>query len=637
MQRALAGSGSLRFITDIGQLDKNTDHLLFIDCRQCGLDSLLELPSEVFAHLPVVAIVDSQQSIPDSPACVPIQDVVTVDDLGSTAFHWRLKRLLSRYEQPVSLRTPVTPASQLMQCVANQAQDWVIIKDLDHRFVFVCEGFANTVGLSKDQIIGKNDLEIGTDPHDVHGSPDADWTGFWAQDDAAVKGGVPVIEENLNWRTFVSNRRYKRAVRTPLHNNQGTVYGLLVTVSDITDRVLAERNLQARNLMLRRVTKEKKNADQLRQIAEQAVNAKNKFLAAASHDLRQPLHALGLFLTVLENRLSKQSDLEILNKAKLSKDALNALFNSLLDISRLDAGIIEVNESTFPISDLLISIRDEYTQLGHDKGLPVKVDIHHDSVRTDPVLLGRIVRNLIQNAITHTHSGSVSVSCHLSAELININVEDTGPGIPESEQQAIFNEYYQLDNVAGSSAHGLGLGLSIVRRIALLLGIDISLHSIVGDGSRFTISVPRGCNSQIKKTSEPEKTTQLSGIQVFLIDDDAEIREGLGMILGAMGCKCLDAESAPEALAIATERGFEPDVMVVDYQLKNDQRGDAAIQQIREHYQRAIPAIIVTGDTSKVRLLDAKRCGSRLLHKPMEASTLISALHEVLEDSLVTS
>ncbi len=178
---------------------------------------------------------------------------------------------------------------------------------------------------------------------------------------------------------------------------------MLVVASDITDRVLAERNLKSRNLMLRRVTEEKHNAEQHRQTAEHAIAAKNKFLAAASHDLRQPLHALGLFLAVLERRILDSDNLDILRKIRHSSESLNALFNGLLDISRLDAGTVKVSFQTFSIREMFTSIRDEFMQMGEAKSLEVSVEITDSIVRTDPALFGRILRNLLQIAITHTH------------------------------------------------------------------------------------------------------------------------------------------------------------------------------------------------------------------------------------------
>lgn len=485
--------------------------------------------------------------------------------------------------------------------------------------------------MPKNEIIGKNDLEIGTDPEAVLGNTETGWPGFWAQDDAVIKSGKTTSEENLDWRAFTVNRRYKRTVRLPLRNAKGDIYALLVVASDITDRVLAERNLKSRNLMLRRVTEEKLNAEQHRQVAEQAIAAKNRFLAAASHDLRQPLHALGLFLAVLERRISDSDNLDILRKIRHSSESLNALFNSLLDISRLDAGIVEVSFDTFSIRDVLISIRDEFMQLGEVKSLTVSVEISDVIVRTDPVLFGRILRNLLQNAITHTQSGSVSVRCRKKARQLIIDVSDTGAGIPESQHEAIFSEYYQLDTSLRQSAGGMGLGLAIVRKMAKLLQIGIQLQSVMGQGSTFSMSVPLGDLKDAVFSSPPLHYRSLNGNRVLFIDDEPHIREAVALILVAFQCNTISAESPEQAIELLQAKAMEPDIMIIDYRLKQGQTGVAAIEKLRSHFERKIPAIIVTGDTSREILQAARKTGCRLLHKPLDPKVLVQTIAEVLK------
>lgn len=198
------------------------------------------------------------------------------------------------------------------------------------------------------------------------------------------------------------------------------------------------------------------------------------------------------FLAVLERRISDSDNLDILRKIRHSSESLNALFNSLLDITKLDAGMVEVSLQTFSMRDMLISIRDEFLQLGEAKSLEVSVEITDEFVHTDPVLLGRIIRNLLQNAITHTQQGSVCVRCRDLVGQLVIDISDTGPGIPATQHDAIFSEYYQLDASARHSAGGMGLGLAIVRKMANLLQIGIDLHSVMGQGSTFSVNVPLG-------------------------------------------------------------------------------------------------------------------------------------------------
>ena len=384
--------------------------------------------------------------------------------------------------------------------------------------------------------------------------------------------------------------------------------------------------------MLDRVTEEKRNAEQHRLTAEKAVGAKNKFLAAASHDLRQPLHALGLFLAVLERRITNNRDQEVLHKIRQSSESLNSLFNSLLDISRLDAGVVEVSLETFLISDLLINIRDEFVQLGQTKSLQVSVEITNIIVHTDRILVGRILRNLLQNAITYTETGCVSVrSRELNGHLI-LDVNDTGPGIPESQHESIFSEYYQLNSELSQSSKGLGLGLAIVRKMAQLLGTDVQLNSIVGKGSCFSVSVPLGKLSDVIDSDTPMQGHHLAGLKVLLIDDEPDIRQALSLFLDAFQCHTFCAESAEQAIQAIDSIQMHPDIMIVDYQLLRGNTGDAAIEYIRDHYQRDIPAIIVTGDTSNERLLDSRQTGYRLLHKPVDINELIKTISQAMEE-----
>jgi signal transduction histidine kinase len=631
---ALQSTCHLCRIHDLTELDPTVHDALVLDWRTRDLTCTATLGSAP-GDIVSIAIIDADQAISESLSVAHVTDLVSIDDIRSTAFVWRLQSLVNRFHQPLAVDKQQLPEMELLLEIVDHLTEWVIVKDLDHRFLVVSSDFARTVGLSRSEIIGRNDLEIGTDEEAVLGNPETGWRGFWAQDDAVIASGEASFEENLDWRAFTVNRRYKRTLRLPLRNSQGQIYALLVVATDITDRVLAERNLQARNLMLRRVTEEKLKAEQHRKVAEQAIRAKNNFLAAASHDLRQPLHALGLFLAVLERRITDDDNQAILQKIRHSSESLNALFNSLLDISRLDAGVVEVNLQTFSLRDLLISIRDEFVQLGEARGLKVSVEISDAIVRSDPVLFGRIVRNLLHNAITHTKQGSVSVRCCEQENEIQIAVSDTGPGIPEAQYDAIFSEYYQLDNSQNNATRGLGLGLAIVRKMSQLLGIEVQLRSALNKGSTFTITVPLGNLEDVVQSGSPLHYLRLAGIRILFIDDEPDIREGLTLILNGFRCYTLSAESAAQALNMLKHRNIEPDIMIVDYRLRDGETGNAAINMVREHFNRSIPAVIVTGDTSKSRLQEAKQTGCRLLHKPVDAEELVRTIATVLQTELV--
>lgn len=633
---ALRSAGDVCSIQDSGNIDPAIHDALIVDWRAQNI-LLASTALKLTAPVPCIAIIDAVQCIPESLHSGHITDLVTVDDIRSTAFCWRLKQICQSYQMPTALRLPHSPDNALINFAINHLSDWVIVKDLEHRFLLVSDDFSKTVGLSKSEIIGKNDLEIGTSEEAVRGNVETGWPGFWAQDDAVVNAGVAASEENLDWRAFSLNSRYKRTTRVPLRNAKGDVCALLVIAADITDRVHAERHLHSRNVMLRRVTEEKLKAEQHRQTAETAVRAKNKFLAAASHDLRQPLHALGLFLAVLERRTTDAGNLDLITKIRQSSESLNALFNSLLDISRLDAGVVEVVIETFPVNELLVSIRDEFVQLGGAKSLKVSVALTDAVVCTDRVLLERILRNLLQNAITYTDAGSVTVSCTQFDDTLKIDVSDTGSGIPESQHDAIFSEYCQLNSRPGQSTKGLGLGLAIVRKMAQLLDANVQLRSGINTGSCFSLTIPLGDVDDIADVDTPAEGRHLAGKNILLIDDEPDILRGLSLLLTGFLCHTLCADSAEQALKLLYVNDIEPDIMIVDYHLAHGNTGDVAIDLVCQHFKRKIPAIIVTGDTSNERLLEARKRGILLLHKPVDVGELMLTLSQMLEEQRLTT
>jgi len=393
--------------------------------------------------------------------------------------------------------------------------------------------------------------------------------------------------------------------------------------------VKAEQVLRERSEMLEKVTQEKLKADNSRLMAELAVTAKNKFIATASHDLRQPLHALGLYLDVLEAKVQSSSQQALITKIKNSCNALSVLFNSLLDLSRLDAGVVDVDPTHFRIDPLLTSLREEFEEIAGDKYLTIKVDNCDTTIFTDAVLLERILRNLIQNAVTYTEEGSVEVRCNVQETLLHIDIADTGPGIPQYEQNAIFSEYYQLEHDGSRPTIGLGLGLAIVRRLVDLLDINFDLQSETGKGSTFSLQLPLGDSASIVEPAALSTTSELSGQTVLVIDDDADILDGMRHVLKAHGCNPIVALSAPEAIESLAERDLVPSMIIADYRLENGQTGDVAIKLVREEFNTEIPAIIVTGDTSADRLKEATNSGFRLLHKPVQPDELLSVISSI--------
>jgi len=602
---------------------------LLVDWRD-GSTDVAEHFTRQSGRQPVVALIRDDQEATDTKLTIGFNDFFCEQEIALASFTMRLQRLVCRYRDPLSLTSTNAPEAQLLQTVVNHASDWLFIKDLDHRFLSVSEEYATSLEKPLDSVIGKNDLEIGFSKDIVLGSEKADWPGFWPQDDNAIASGVPSVETNPYWRVFTGDTRHRKTIRVPLKNLWGEVYALLVCSEDVTTIVKTEQVLRERSEMLEKVTQEKLKAEHSRTMAELAVTAKNKFIATASHDLRQPLHALGLYLDVLEAKVSGSDEQALIAKIKNSSNALSVLFNSLLDLSRLDAGVVEVEPTHFPIKQLLSSLSVEFEEVAADKTLSISVVESNAVLFTDIVLLERILRNLIQNAVTYTSEGSVEVRCELLDEHLRIDIADTGPGIPQIEQNAIFSEYYQLDRDGRRPTIGLGLGLAIVRRLVDLLDVKFDLQSTTGEGSVFSLELPLGDAQLVVDTVSNKADTELSGYTILIIDDEADILDGMTHVLKAHGCEPITAISVNEAIEKLTEADVVPSMIVADYRLQFGQTGDTAIELIREEFNCDIPAIIVTGDTSADRLKEATASGFRLLHKPVQTDELMHEVSSIL-------
>lgn len=369
-----------------------------------------------------------------------------------------------------------------------------------------------------------------------------------------------------------------------------------------------------------------------RDAAERANVAKSKFLAAASHDLRQPLQALVLFTSALEERITYPDVRKIVGNIKSSVQALEQLFNALLDISRLDAGVLVPAVRHFPVHDLCRRLADEYATEAQAKGLLLICAPCDLVVVSDPALLERVLRNFISNAVRYTCSGSVLIACTAVDASVRIDVVDTGIGIAADQQRAIFNEFYQIDNPERDRTKGLGLGLAIVDRIARLLGHTVSVDSVLGRGSRFSIEVPRGeptCVVAQAVVAEPA-LTELAGMRVLVIDDEATLREGMRTLLEQWGCQVTLAASVDEALMRVRAMALPPQALIVDYRLREGRTGAAVIDRLQGEIGTDVPALIITGDTAPERLREARASGYQLVHKPVQPAMLRAFLRNAL-------
>jgi signal transduction histidine kinase/CheY-like chemotaxis protein len=354
-----------------------------------------------------------------------------------------------------------------------------------------------------------------------------------------------------------------------------------------------------------------------KEAAEQANIAKSSFLAAASHDLRQPVHALGLLVGALQGHAMTEKMRGLVEHIGGSVAAMDGLFNSLLDISRLDAGVVTTNVEDFAIQPLLARVCRDYFQEAETKGLRLVWRSCSAIVRSDPVLIERILRNLVSNALRYTDRGRVVVGCR-RVDGVRIEVWDTGSGIPPDQQQQIFREFYQLANSERDRAKGLGLGLAIVDRLVKLLDCRLSLRSTPGKGSVFRIVVPLA-GSQVPGAL-PALEASISAMPrglIFVIDDDASIQGAMASLLSSWGHEVVAAGSLTEMLERIETSFRRPDLILCDYRLRDGENGIDVVKRLQSEYNDDIPAVLVTGDTAPDRLREARESGLILLHKPV--------------------
>ncbi|MGQ7844609.1 ATP-binding response regulator [Granulosicoccus sp. 3-233] len=377
--------------------------------------------------------------------------------------------------------------------------------------------------------------------------------------------------------------------------------------------------------LLESLREQKQRAEAALELAEQANHAKSKFLAAASHDLRQPLHSLRLFTATLELQTRDTQHKTLVSQIDSSVKSLEDLFNALLDISKLDAGTLSVEKKDIYLDSLLAQIEGEFKPLAAEKQLFFDVELADHVIFTDALLLERLIRNLASNAIRYTEEGGVVLSTRVERGRVWLSIEDTGVGIPEADRKRIFEEFVQLGNVERDRNQGIGLGLSIVKRLAALLSVEIRTESTDGGGARFLVGMPLGDRSKCQYLPVGFVETpgeQVDSLFVLVIDDEEEVCLAIEGLLETWGCIVMTAVSGDAALQQLDEIGEMPDVVISDYRLRQGETGGDVIRRIREHLQTEIPAIILTGDIAPERLKDIKLLGYPMLHKPCEPDML---------------
>ncbi|MBS0421538.1 MAG: hybrid sensor histidine kinase/response regulator [Proteobacteria bacterium] len=366
-------------------------------------------------------------------------------------------------------------------------------------------------------------------------------------------------------------------------------------------------------------------AEQAREAAEEANVAKSRFLAAAGHDLRQPLHALGFFVDALQEQSLAADGRAVVTNIRRSVDAMEDLFNSLLDVSRLDAGIVRPRVATIALSPLMERVRVEFEPAAAQKQLSLRVRRNSLFVRSDPVLLERVMRNLVSNAVRYTDRGKIVLGARRVGGMVRIEVWDSGRGIPKDKHREIFQEFRQLDNPQRDRRKGLGLGLAIVERLVKLLDHPLELTSQPGKGSVFAVTVPRGRREEFvpgEADGQIVVDRDVANSLILVVDDELDVRESMSALLRRWHCEVVAAESCEDMLHKLVSVQRIPDLIVSDYRLNEGENGIEVVARLREEFNAQVPALLITGDTGIEQLIEAEESGLHVLHKPLNPSRL---------------
>ncbi len=408
--------------------------------------------------------------------------------------------------------------------------------------------------------------------------------------------------------------------------------GIVTTYSDITERVRAADALEKANegleARVRERTAELTEVNRALAIAkakaDEANLDKTRFLAAASHDVLQPLNAARLYATSLAERQAGSRDATIANNIDASLEAVEEILSALIDIARLDTGRMDPEIGAFALNDLFEQLKVEFAPLAKERGLDLRIAATSVWVRSDRRLLRRVLQNLVANALKYTKSGGVVVGVRRRGDNAVFQVSDSGPGIAQSKQTLIFKEFERLEETA-SDVRGLGLGLSIVDRIGKMLQHRVNVLSEQGRGSTFTVQMPR-TPPEVRPTTAaspaPAGTMQLTGLMVLCIDNEPSVLDGMDTLLSGWGCTVLKADTTKSALErIAAAGQAPPHIVIADYHLDFGSGLDA-IAAIRKHLRVDLPAVIITADNSPEVQRDVRGAGHALLRKPVKAAAL---------------
>jgi signal transduction histidine kinase/PAS domain-containing protein len=509
---------------------------------------------------------------------------------------------------------------EILQSAIDHVQEGIAVFDKDLRLVCWNRQFGETLDLPPDVVR----LGVGLDEILRVAAERGDFGEGRASDLIAER-----LESYVNGTASFRERFLNHGIVVEVRSNHMPDGGIVVTYTDITPTVEAAEALERANENLERRVRERTeeltrlNAELARakSEADEANISKTRFLAAASHDILQPLNAARLYATSLVERQRPSDDAKLAGNIDASLEAVEEILGALLDISRLDTGAMKPELSVFRIDEIFGQLEVEFAPLAAEKGLELRFVRSSVAVRSDRRLLRRLLQNLVSNAIKYTIEGRVLIGCRRRGGRLRIQVIDTGLGVPPSKQRLIFKEFQRLERGA-KAARGLGLGLSIVERIARILEHDLTLRSQPDKGSTFTLELPMVPSSVAAtvRRDAPLPQTPLEGLVVLCVENEPQVLAGMEALLSGWGCQVLAAPDLKEALSSIWRSGLRPDALLVDYHL-DEGNGIDAIARLRRHFGD-VPAALVTADRSPSVREEARARDIQVFNKPVKPAAM---------------
>ncbi|WP_068318086.1 PAS domain-containing hybrid sensor histidine kinase/response regulator [Polycladidibacter hongkongensis] len=568
--------------------------------------------------------------------------------IGSASSRLVISLLLKRRDpgskEAIKLLDDATEAIQynrdLLQIALDQVRQGLCVFDNEYRLICWNRQFRELLNLPPEY------GQVGT--------PLTEVLAHCARRGEFGKGLVAdVVSAKFNGITqphsLMQERLHRSGTVLEIRSNPMPDGGLVATFTDITERVMAEDALAKANETLENRVRERTKQlttvntqlEEARHVAEVASQDKTRFLAAAGHDILQPLNAARLYSSSLTDRYSAggastPEALGLIQKIEASLDSVEEIIGAVLDISRLDTGTFRPEFSVFHLDDVLSPLRNDFAAIAREKGLRFKIMASDITVRSDRRLLRRLLQNLISNALKYTQSGGVLVGLRRAGNgVLRLSVYDSGIGIPEAQQAQIFSEFQRLDDGA-KIASGLGLGLSIVERISRVLGLEVHCQSRVERGSCFGVTLhSAGPIPKLpEQSTRPVPTGQLAGLNVLAIDNERQILEGMAALLSGWGCNVLVAADAKEAAKLLMQRKMQPDVVLADYHL-DEGTGPDALVSLRWKFGLEFPGILISADRSQDVRDEAQEKGMQVLNKPVKPAALRALLTRLKQEKSV--